>query len=159
MLHSCPVFLHQRLKGLPGYLAIQQQLGKVGVTVELNPVEWNSWYTDVYKAREFETTIVGFDTSVLTASGMLQRWTTDASKNMINYSNADYDAAYAAAQASQDDAEQTGLYKRCLEILSETAANVYIQDLAEYVVINPALEGYEFYPLYILDMSSVRYAG
>lgn len=139
--------------------AIQQQLGQVGITVELNPVEWNSWYTDVYKAREFETTIVGFDTSVLTASGMLQRWTTDASKNMINYSNADYDAAYAAAQASQDDAEQTGLYKRCLEILSETAANVYIQDLAEYVVINPALEGYEFYPLYILDMSTVRYAG
>lgn len=137
---------------------IQQQLAEVGITVELNPIEWASWYTDVYQGRNFDATLVGFDTSVLTASGMLQRWTTGASKNMINYSNADYDAAYAAAQATQDDAEQTALYKQCLEILSDTAANVYIQDLAEYVVINPALEGYEFYPLYILDMSTVRYA-
>lgn len=78
---------------------------------------------------------------------------------MIGYSNPDYDAAFEAAQATQDDAEQTALYKQCLQILSDTAANVYIQDLAEYVVINPALEGYEFYPLYILDMSTVRYTG
>ena len=136
---------------------IQQQLAQVGITVELNPIEWASWYTDVYQGREFESTLVGFDTSVLTASGMLQRWTSDAANNMINYSNADYDAAFAAAQASQDDAEQTALYKQCLEILSDTAANVYIQDLAEYVVIHPSLEGYTFYPLYILDMSTVRY--
>ena len=136
---------------------IQQQLAEVGITVELEPIEWASWYTDVYQGREFESTLVGFDTSVLTASGMLQRWTSNADKNMINYSNADYDAAFAAAQASQDDAEQTELYKQCLEILSDTAANVYIQDLAEYVVIHPSLEGYEFYPLYILDMSTVRY--
>lgn len=138
---------------------IQQQLAQVGITVELNPIEWSSWYSDVYQGRDFESTLVGFDTSVLTASGMLQRWTTGAANNMIGYSNPDYDAAFEAAQATQDDAEQTALYKQCLKILSDTAANVYIQDLAEYVVINPALEGYEFYPLYILDMSTVRYTG
>lgn len=136
---------------------IQQQLAKVGITVELNPIEWASWYSDVYQGRDFESTLVGFDTSVLTASGMLQRWTTGAANNMIGYSNPDYDAAFEAAQATQDDAEQTALYKQCLQILSDTAANVYIQDLAEYVVINPALEGYQFYPLYILDMSTLRY--
>ena len=91
-----------------------------------------------------------------------KRWHTQLERCMQRFMtehlHAQY-AAYAAAQASQDDAEQTAYYKRCLEILSETAANVYIQDLAEYVVINPALEGYQFYPLYILDMSTVRYAG
>jgi peptide/nickel transport system substrate-binding protein len=138
---------------------IKEELALVGITVELNPIEWASWYADVYQNRDFESTIVGFDTSVLTASGMLQRWTSDASKNMINYSNSEYDETYAAAVACTDDEEQTQLYKRCLEILSEDAANVYIQDLAEYVVINPALEGYQFYPLYILDMSTVRAAG
>lgn len=136
---------------------IQQQLAEVGITVELNPIEWASWYTDTYQGRNFDATLVGFDTSVLTAGGMLQRWTSGASNNMINYSNAEYDETFAAAQASQDDAEQTKLYKRCLEILNETAANVYIQDLAEYVVMNPALDGYVFYPLYILDMSTVHY--
>ena len=66
-------------------------------------------------------------------------------------------ASSGGTQASPDDADQTQLYKRCLEILNETAANVYIQDLAEYVVMNPALDGYVFYPLYILDMSTVHY--
>ena len=53
--------------------------------------------------------------------------------------------------------EQTALYKRCLEILSETAANVYLQDLADFVAINPNLEGFEFYPLYVIDMSKLSY--
>lgn len=48
---------------------------------------------------------------------------------MNHYSNADYDAAFAAAQASTDDQERTALYKQCLQILSDTAANVYLQDL------------------------------
>ena len=135
--------------------AIQQELAQVGITAELNPIEWASWYSDVYKGRSFDATLVGFDTSVLSATGMLQRWTSNASKNMIGFSNAEYDEAYAAAVACTDDAEQTALYKRCLEILNEDAANVYIQDLAEYVVINPALEGYHFYPLYIMDMSTI----
>ena len=77
---------------------------------------------------------------------------------MINYNNPEYDAVFAQAAATTDDEDQTALYKQCLEILSDTAANVYIQDLAEFIVINPALEGYEFYPLYVIDMSTIRYA-
>ena len=76
---------------------------------------------------------------------------------MINYNNPDYDAAFAAAQASVDEQERTTQYKRCLQILSDTAANVYLQDLADFVAINPALEGYQFYPLYVMDMSTIRY--
>ncbi len=138
--------------------AIKDELAEIGVTAELDPIPWSSWLSDVYQGRKFEATIVGFDASVLTASAMLQRWTTNDESNMINYSNEEYDQTYAAAQASTDDEEQTALYKKCLEILNQTAANVYIQDLAEYVVINPALEGYQFYPLYILDMSTVKFS-
>ncbi len=138
--------------------AIKDELAAVGVTAELDPIPWSSWLSDVYQGRKFEATIVGFDASVLTASAMLQRWTTGDPSNMISYSNKEYDQNFAAAQASTDDEEQTALYKKCLEILNQTAANVYIQDLAEYVVINPALEGYQFYPLYILDMSTVKFS-
>ena len=76
---------------------------------------------------------------------------------MINYSNEEYDKTYQLAQTTADDAERTKLYKRCLEILSETAANVYIQDLADFVAIDPELEGFEFYPLYVIDMSKIGY--
>lgn len=136
---------------------IVAQLKEAGIDVTLDLVDWNSWLSDVYQGRNFEATLVGFDSSMLTASGMLARWVTGNSKNMIGYSNSEFDECYALAEASSDDQEQTAYYKRCLEILSETAANVYLQDLADFVAVNPELEGYEFYPLYVMDMSTVKY--
>jgi peptide/nickel transport system substrate-binding protein len=130
-----------------------EQLKQVGVNAEIQLVDWETWLNDVYGNRDFEATVVGFDSSILAASGMLARWVSDNGKNMINYNNPEYDQTYAAAQATTDDAEQTQLYKKCLEILSDTAANVYLQDMADFVAINPGLEGFQFYPLYVIDMS------
>ena len=135
-----------------------EQLSQVGITAQIDLVDWNTWLEDVYGNRSFETAVVGLDSSILNASGMLARWVTGSDQNMINYSDPDYDAAYAAAQATVDDAEQTAYYKECLQILSDTAANVYLQDLADFVAINPALEGFQFYPLYVIDMSLLRFA-
>lgn len=134
-----------------------EQLSAVGINAEIQLVDWNTWVEDVYGNRNFEATVVGFDSSTLNASGMLARWVSDNSKNMINFNNADYDAAYAAAQSTADDAEQTAYYKECLQILSDTAANVYLQDLADFVAVHPDLKGYEFYPLYVIDMSKLYF--
>lgn len=134
------------------------QLAEVGVTAEIDLVDWNTWLEDVYGNRNFEATVVGFDSSILNASGMLARWITGSDQNMINYSDPNYDAAYAAAQATVDDAGQTAHYKECLQILSDTAANVYLQDLADFVAIRPDLEGFQFYPLYVIDMSLLHFA-
>ena len=41
--------------------------------------------------------------------------------------------------------------------LTEHAANVYIQDLADLVAIRSDLEGYAFYPIYVMDLSTVRF--
>lgn len=138
-------------------VVLAEQLAAVKITAEIQQVDWNTWVNDVYGGRNFQSTVVGFDSSTLNASGMLARWVSDNDKNMINYNNADYDAAFAAAQSTNDDAEQTALYKQCLKILSDTAANVYLQDMADFVAINPALEGYEFYPLYVIDMSKLSF--
>ena len=137
---------------------LAMQLEAVGVTATIDLVDWNTWLEDVYGNRNFEGTVVGFDSSILNASGMLARWITGGDQNMINYSDADYDAAYAAAQATADDAQQTAHYKECLQILSDTAANVYLQDLADFVAVRPGLEGFQFYPLYVIDMSLLHFA-
>ena len=134
-----------------------EQLSAVGVKAEIQLVDWNTWVNDVYGGRNFQSPVVGFDSSTLNASGMLARWVSDNDKNMINYNNADYDAAYAAAQSTVDDAEQTAHYKECLKLLSDTAANVYLQDMADFVAMHPDLEGYEFYPLYVIDMSKLYF--
>ena len=113
--------------------------------------------SDTYTDRNYEATVVGFDAATLTASAMLQRYTSTSDKNMFNYSNAEYDKVYAQADAATDDAEATKLYKQCEKILADSAANVYIQDLAEFVAIKKDLDGYNFYPMYVMDMSTVHY--
>lgn len=139
-------------------VVLVEQLKAVGIDAQIQQVEWNTWLTDVYGNRDFQSTVCGFDASTLNASAMLARWVSDNDKNMINYNNPLYDETFAQAQSSTDEAEQTALYKQCLEILSDTAANVYLQDLADFVAINPQLQGFTFYPLYVIDMSCLYFA-
>ena len=138
-------------------IVLAEQLKQVGVDAQIQMIDWNSWLSDVYGAREFEATVVGFDASVLSPTAMLARWVSDSSKNMIGFANVEYDEVYAQALETVDDEEQTKLFKRCLEILSEDAANVYLQDLADFVAVHPQLKGFEFYPLYVMDMSTLYF--
>ena len=136
---------------------VAEQLRAIGVNVTIDPVEWASWLENVYSGRRYQATVVGVDASTLTARAMLERFTSTASNNFTNYSNAEYDEAFAAAIRAATDEEATAQYLRCEEILAETAANVYIQDLADLVAVRKGLSGYRFYPLYAIDLSTVAY--
>ncbi len=138
-------------------VVLAEQLKQVGVDARIQLVDWNTWLDDVYAARNFEATVVGFDASILSPTALLARWVSNSGKNMIGFENAEYDQLYAQALVTVDDEAQTALFKRCLEILSQEAANVYLQDLADFVAINPELEGFTFYPLYVIDMSKIYY--
>ena len=136
--------------------AIVDLLSKTGlVEAEILPMENAAWYSEAYQGRDFDATITGMDASTLTGSALLARFVSDNAKNFIGFASADYDAAYAAAIASTDAEEQTAQFKACERILTENAANVYIQDLADFVVTQTDIQGYQFYPLYVMDMSTV----
>ena len=134
---------------------LAEQLKAIGVNAEIQLIEWESWLSDVYAGRNFEATVVGLDASALTARAMLERFTSTSSKNFTNYSNEEYDEVYARAVASTDEDEQTKDYKECEKILTEDAANVYIQDMVSLVALNKKFAGYEFYPLYVQDMAKI----
>ena len=135
-----------------------EEFKAIGVNAEIQLIEWDSWLSDVYQGRQYQSTVVGVDASNLTGAALLQRFTSDAHNNFINYSNAAYDEAFDKAIYSTDDAEKTKYYQECERILSEDAANVYIQDLPEFVAINKKYTGYEFYPLYVQDIAKLRLA-
>ena len=136
---------------------IVEQLKAVGINATIQPVTWESWVQDTYSNRQFQSTVVGVDASSMTASAMLSRFVSTTGNNFINYSHADYDALYAQAQACYDDEEQTAMYKDLEKNLTENAANVYIQDMADFVAVRDGLEGPDFYPIYVLDLSSFHY--
>ena len=80
----------------------------------------------------------------------------DSGKNFINFKNEEYDETYRKALVTVNEQEQTELFKRCETILTEQAANVYIQDAASFAVMQKNVSGYRFYPaLYIMDLSTL----
>ena len=135
---------------------IVEQLKNIGVTAKIELIEWDSWLSDVYSGRDFEATVVGVDASRMTARALLERFTSDAHNNFINFSDEKYDENLKLALSSVDDAKQTEYYKECERILTNDAANVYIQDLAELVAIRNNYTGYEFYPIYVMDIAKIR---
>ena len=137
---------------------LAEQYKKIGVNAEIQLVEWNSWLSDVYTGRNFESTVSGVDASYLAASALLSRFESTAANNFINFKSDAYDKAYNKTLTTADDDERTALYLECEKILADEAANVYIQDLPEYVVLNKKFTGYEFYPLYVQDIAKLKLA-
>ena len=134
---------------------VAEQLREAGINVTIQPVEWSTWLDTIYNGRQFQATVVGVDAANMTARAMLERFTSDYAKNFINYSTPAYDALFQQAINATDEATQTDLYKQMETMLADTAANVYIQDLCDLVAMRQDLGGLKFYPIYVLDLSTV----
>ena len=134
---------------------VAEQLREAGINVTIQPVEWSTWLDTIYNGRQFQATVVGVDAANMTARAMLERFTSDYGKNFINYNTPAYDTLFQQAINAQDEATQTDLYKQMESMLADTAANVYIQDLCDLVAMRQDLGGLKFYPIYVLDLSTV----
>lgn len=137
---------------------LAEQFKKIGVDAKIELIEWSSWLSDVYAGRQYQSTVVGVDASSLSAGALLGRFQSEAGNNFINFNSPAYDTAYGNAISTIDDAEQVKYYKECETILAQEAANVYIQDIVELVALNKKYAGYQFYPLYVQDISKLYLA-
>ena len=137
---------------------VVQQLAAIGVRAKVQPVDATTWYSEAYVGRQFQSTITGLDAKNVTARAMLERFVSDNGKNFMNYNNPEYDALYHTALNATDEATQTEAYKAMEQMLTEDAANLYIQDMADFVAIRPDLQGYTFYPIYAQDLAKLHYA-
>lgn len=134
---------------------VAQQLKQAGVTANIELVEWDTWLTDVYADGNYEATVVGLEASSLTPRALLERFESTSSKNFIHYMSEAYDTALINAMTTTNDEEKTAYYKECLQILAQDAANMYVQDLPEFIALNKKYAGYEFYPMYVQDFAKL----
>lgn len=135
---------------------IVEQLKAVGINAKIQLIEWASWLSDVYRGRDYQTTIVGLDAN-LAPSDVLKRYRSTASSNFLNYNNEEFDRIFALAVSETDDAAKVAYYKQLQGLLTADAASAYIQDPALYVAVSKKLAGYTFYPVYVQDMSKVYF--
>ncbi len=137
-------------------LVLKNQLALIGINASIEKVDWDTWINDVYLGRNYESTVIGVDAANLSANALLSRFTSEAGDNFTNYNNPAYDEAFNNAVNATDDETATKYFKECARILNSDAANVYIQDLPDFVAINKKFEGYSFYPLYVLDLTKIK---
>ena len=132
-------------------------LREIGVRATVVPVDWGTWLDEVYGSRKFQSTVTGLTSDNMTARKLLERFGSDVGNNFTNYSNAEYDEILAKALSESDDAAQTELYRQLERNLTENAANVYLQDMADLVAVRSGLDGLVFYPIYVLDISTLHW--
>ena len=135
-----------------------EQLREAGIRATVQPVDWSTWLEEVYGNRNFQSTVTGLSSDNMTARKLLERFGTGISNNFTNYSNAEYDAVLAQALRTVDDDAQTALYRALERNLTENAANVYLQDMADLVAVRTGLTGLTFYPIYVLDVSTLSWS-
>lgn len=133
---------------------VAEQLKQAGINATINAVEWGVWLEETYNGRKYEGTICGI-TSDITPGYLLNRFVSGSSKNFINYSNAEYDAAYAQVEAAATLEERAVYYKQLQEILCEDAGSAFIMVPPLTIALDKELGGYKFYPIYVQDMSTV----
>lgn len=136
---------------------IKSQLEKVGITAEINLVEWAQWLDQVYTKADYEASIVGHS-GKLDPQDFLNRFTSTYAKNYFKYSNPEYDALVEAAAATSNQEQRAALYKECQQMLADHAAAVYIQDPYLIYAVNKAYTGMKIYPMTFYDMGSIRLA-
>ncbi|MBP3040319.1 ABC transporter substrate-binding protein [Bacillaceae bacterium Marseille-Q3522] len=135
---------------------IAEQLGKIGIKVDINLIEFSSWLETVYTNEQYQATIIGF-TGKLDPYEILRRYTSDYGKNFVNFSNPDYDALISQALAATDKNKMADIYKEAQRMLTEQAASVFIMDPDRTIAMKKGLEGLKMYPVQKYNLEDLQF--
>ncbi|MDP9792787.1 peptide/nickel transport system substrate-binding protein [Catenuloplanes nepalensis] len=114
---------------------IKSELAKIGVTVEINTITSDEWYTKVYQERDFQATMQEHvnDRDVVWYGNPDFYW---------GYSNATVTDLVKQAEAAKTEAAQSDLLKQANKIIAEEAASDWLYLYPQIVVASSALSGY-----------------
>ena len=135
---------------------IVHQLLDAGIVATIRLLDWGTWLSEVYRNRNYQSTIISLDANNVSPRSFLSRYLSDAKDNFINFNNPAYDKVYQAALVENDEKQRIALYKEAQQLISENAASVFIQDIVGFKVFTKGrFDGIKNYPLYIIDFASI----
>jgi peptide/nickel transport system substrate-binding protein len=130
---------------------IAAQLREVGIDLEIIPVEWAQWLDQVFKAKDYDLTIVSHtepnDINIYARPDYY-----------FQYDNVVFDAIIDKLDVTADPEDRNALLAAAQKILSEDAVNGYLFQLAKNGVWDAKLEGlWENSPVQANDVTAVRW--
>ncbi|NWO12224.1 ABC transporter substrate-binding protein [Virgibacillus sp.] len=135
---------------------ITEQLGQVGIQVDIKRIEFSTWLEKVYNQAQYESTIIGF-TGKLDPYEILRRYVSDYNNNFVQFENKEYDALIKEALAATDEKALANIYKQAQTLLTEKAASVFIMDPYRTVAMKKGLQGWKMYPIQKFNLEDLYY--
>lgn len=114
---------------------LQSELAKVGITVEINPISADEWYTKVFQDRDFEATLQEHvnDRDVVWYGDPDFYW---------GYDNPQVTAWVQEAEQASTPEEQTEKLRLVNRQIAEDAASAWLYLYPQIVVASSSLSGY-----------------
>jgi peptide/nickel transport system substrate-binding protein len=128
---------------------IADMLGKVGIKLKIEIVEWGQWIERIFKKKEYQLTMIGH----------VEAWDIGIYANpkyYFQYDSQEFRDAYAKALTAPNEAEKSKWFGRCQEIIAEDAVNGYMFSAPSLPVLKASVMGWwENYPTIALDCTQV----
>jgi len=134
---------------------IADQLGKIGIKVNIELVEWGTWLSEVYGAKNFETTVVGH-TGRLDSYAFLSRYKSD-SDDYISLKTGEVDELLDKALKELDENKRKEIFKEIQVILANKLPAIYLQTPRTMLGLQKNVEGMEIFPIDFYDFKEVYF--
>ena len=118
---------------------LQQAWGELGITVNINKVEWAS-FTPMRRAGDYDACRNGWVMDYNDPSNMIELFTTGNGNNDGKYSNADFDAAIEASKVADKSVHFQKLHE-AEDILMADAACIPVAYYNDFWLQSPSLKG------------------
>ena len=134
---------------------IADQLGKIGINVNIQLIEWGTWLSDVYGAKNFDSTVVGH-TGRLDSYAFLSRYKSD-SNDYISLTTGEVDELLENALHELDESKRKEIYKEIQVILANKLPAIYLQTPHTMLALQKNVEGMEIFPIDFYDFKDVYF--
>ena len=135
-------------KAYPVYANIGQmisdQLSKVGITCQIEMVEWADWMQNVYTDKNYDMTVMA-NTGRLSAYDFIARFKSD-SGDYISCKTGECDEILTALETELDATRRTELIQDFQKLVAEKVPVIPIETQYRIFAMNSALKGFTMYP-------------
>lgn len=134
---------------------IADQLSKIGINVKIDIIEWGTWLSEVYGAKNFETTVVGH-TGRLDSYAFLSRYKSD-SNDYISLRTGEVDELLDRSRQELDEGKRKEIYKEIQVILANKLPAIYLETPRTMLALQKNVEGMGIFPLDFYDFKEVYF--
>jgi len=128
---------------------IADMLGKIGIKLKIEKIEWGQWIERIFKKKEYQLTIIGH--AEAWDIGIYAKPT-----YYFQYDSQEFRDAYAKALKAPNEAEKTKWFGRCQEIIAEDAVNGFLYAMPSLPVMKTKVMGWwENYPTIAFNCTQV----